>query len=54
MTIINLAKNLGMSVLAEGVEKEGQANVLKRMGCHLFQGYLYSKPLTLSQLVEAY
>lgn len=53
MTIINLAKNLGMSVLAEGVEKEGQANVLKRMGCHLFQGYLYSKPLTLSQLAEA-
>jgi EAL domain-containing protein (putative c-di-GMP-specific phosphodiesterase class I) len=43
-TILQLAKSLGMSVIAEGVELEGQQKVLAIMGCKLFQGYLHGKP----------
>ncbi len=43
-TILQLAKSLGMSVIAEGVEIEGQQKVLSTMGCKLFQGYLFGKP----------
>ena len=44
-TIINLGQNLGLQVLAEGVETEQQLNFLLARGCQLFQGYLFSKPL---------
>ena len=43
-TIIQLAKSLGMSVIAEGVELEGQRKALSDMGCREFQGYLFGKP----------
>ena len=43
-TILQLAKSLGMSVVAEGVELEGQRRVLADMGCTEFQGYLFGKP----------
>jgi len=43
-TILQLAKSLGMTVVAEGVELEGQHKVLANMGCKLFQGYLYGRP----------
>jgi diguanylate cyclase (GGDEF)-like protein len=43
-TIIQLARSLGMSVVAEGVELEGQLQALKAMGCREFQGYLFGKP----------
>jgi len=43
-TILQLAKSLGMSVIAEGVELEGQYRVLSDMGCREFQGYLFGKP----------
>jgi diguanylate cyclase (GGDEF)-like protein len=43
--IISLAKALGFKVVAEGVEESEQARVLGAMGCDLFQGYLFSKPL---------
>lgn len=44
-TIIKLAANLGMDVVAEGVESEEQLNFLKDMNCEFGQGYYYSKPL---------
>ena len=46
-TILQLARSLGMSVIAEGVELEGQRKVLAEMGCLEFQGYLFGKPLPL-------
>jgi len=44
-TIIDLGHTLGMEVIAEGVESEGQADQLKEMGCELAQGYHFAKPL---------
>ncbi|MBR7777696.1 EAL domain-containing protein [Undibacterium rugosum] len=46
-TIISLGINLGLHVIAEGVETEAQHNFLLAHHCHAFQGYLYSKPLPL-------
>lgn len=44
-TIIAMAKNLKLSVIAEGVETQKQLDLLKDSGCLFFQGYLFSKPL---------
>ena len=46
-TIISLGRAMGLSVLAEGVETEEQRDFLIRLGCHSFQGYLFSRPLPL-------
>ena len=43
---ITMAQKLGLTVLAEGVENDIQAKVLKSFGCDEVQGYLYSKPVT--------
>ncbi len=48
-TIVTLAHSLGLAVIAEGVETEGQRDFLTRSGCHAFQGYLFGRP----ELVEA-
>jgi diguanylate cyclase (GGDEF)-like protein len=44
-TIVTLASNLGMGVVAEGVETERQAGQLRGLGCEYAQGYLFSRPL---------
>jgi len=43
--IINLAKNLNLEVIAEGVETKEQLNTLTSLGCSLIQGYLFSQPI---------
>ncbi|MCK9379944.1 MAG: EAL domain-containing protein [Sulfuritalea sp.] len=43
--IIGLAKSLGLTTLAEGVETREQLDVLLGLGCEKFQGYLFSRPL---------
>lgn len=44
-TIIKLGQNLGLTVIAEGVETESQYELLKKLNCDLLQGFLFSKPV---------
>lgn len=48
-TIIGMAENLGMEVIAEGVETEEQRAFLEKHGCPVCQGYLFSKPVPLEE-----
>ncbi|MCM8637403.1 EAL domain-containing protein [Accumulibacter sp.] len=50
--IIALARNLGMSVVAEGVEQPEQHAELDASGCHHGQGFLYSRPLTADEFAQ--
>lgn len=50
--IVALGKNLGLKVIAEGVETELQRNFLGAIGCDQLQGYLLSKPLSMENLVD--
>jgi EAL domain-containing protein (putative c-di-GMP-specific phosphodiesterase class I) len=43
--IVNLAQNLGMSVVAEGVETSRQMRILTKLGCEDGQGYYFSRPV---------
>ena len=43
--IIGLGDSLGLSIIAEGVERRAQIEKLQSLGCHLAQGYLYGRPL---------
>jgi diguanylate cyclase (GGDEF)-like protein len=45
---VTLARALDMSVIAEGVEHEAQASVLRAIGCHAMQGYLFGRPVPLA------
>ncbi|HEY0823521.1 MAG TPA: EAL domain-containing protein, partial [Ramlibacter sp.] len=49
-TIIGLCRNLGLEVIAEGVETEEQRAFLARQGCHRYQGYLFCRPLPIGEL----
>ena len=50
--VINLSEDLGISSLTEGVETVEQYEMLSEMGCKLFQGYYFSKPVTLEAFEE--
>jgi EAL domain-containing protein (putative c-di-GMP-specific phosphodiesterase class I) len=47
-TIVTLAENMGMDVVAEGIETLGQLSELKRLNCRYGQGYLFARPLNIS------
>ena len=49
-TIIGMASNLGLEVIAEGVETLEQKEFLALHGCHLYQGYLFGRPMPVAQL----
>lgn len=49
--IISLAKNLGFSVTAEGIESLNQAQILKYFGCETLQGYYFSEPITMPEML---
>ena len=49
-TIISLSKAMGLPVIAEGVETEEQREFLEKLGCHAFQGYLFSRPVPIQAL----
>ena len=48
-SILNIAKRLGLSVIAEGVETAEQGRSLMEMGCNIAQGYYYSKPVDFDE-----
>jgi EAL domain-containing protein (putative c-di-GMP-specific phosphodiesterase class I) len=48
--MVQLANSLGISAVAEGVEEPSQAESLRRLGCRLGQGYLFSMPLTAEEV----
>lgn len=48
--VIQLGRNLGLAVIAEGVEDEMQASILAKLGCPQAQGYLFARPMTSRQL----
>ncbi|MDB5919881.1 MAG: GGDEF-domain containing protein [Massilia sp.] len=49
---VKVAQSLGMDTVAEGIETEAQAAVVRELRCHKGQGYLFSKPLPASALVQ--
>ncbi len=51
-TIIMMAKNLGLDVIAEGVENKLQLEFLLSHDCHKFQGYYFSKPVPVDEFVK--
>lgn len=52
--IINLSKSLGFTCVAEGIENESQLDFLVQKECDYFQGYLYAKPMPLTDLIRKY
>jgi len=51
-TIINMANNLGLNVIAEGVETKEQAQFLKQKGCNSYQGYYYGRPMPAEDIFK--
>ena len=51
-TIVSMARNLGLSVVAEGIETPAQLAALKRLNCEKAQGYLLARPMNLAELID--
>ncbi len=51
-TILDLAKNLNLDVVAEGTESEEHVDILHQMGCGFAQGYFFSRPLNEAAAIE--
>jgi diguanylate cyclase (GGDEF)-like protein len=49
--VIHLIHGLGLEVIAEGVERQGQLDVLRTIGCDAFQGYAFARPMTEGELI---
>ncbi len=50
--IVGLAQGLGLEVIAEGIESARQLTILRELGCTFGQGFLFSQPLTLDEMVR--
>lgn len=50
--MIQMAKNLSIQVVAEGVETESQAKFLGNLGCNIMQGYYFSRPIPVEQFIQ--
>ncbi|ACK73566.1 response regulator receiver modulated diguanylate cyclase/phosphodiesterase [Gloeothece citriformis PCC 7424] len=53
-SIVNLAKDLGLALVAEGIETEKQLTMLKQLQCDYGQGYLFAKPLDVHTLYQLF
>lgn len=53
-TIIEMSYRLGIGAITEGVETKEQVDMLTEMGCRMFQGYYFSKPIPLDEFEEKY
>ncbi len=53
-SIITLAGKIGMEVITEGVETKTQLSMLRQMGCNMFQGFYFSKPIPVEDFEEKY
>ncbi|MCM1541209.1 MAG: EAL domain-containing protein [Blautia sp.] len=53
-TIVDLARDLDMRVVTEGVETEEQVERLKAFGCELYQGYYFAKPMPVDEFEDRY
>ncbi len=51
-TIVNLGHNLGLHVTAEGVETQGQLDILRSLGCDQIQGYLVARPAPIEAFTD--
>jgi EAL domain-containing protein (putative c-di-GMP-specific phosphodiesterase class I) len=51
-TIIELARALGMDVVAEGIETCEQYRLLRNMGCRYGQGFLFARPMPVEQVTQ--
>jgi diguanylate cyclase len=51
-SVVHLGRALGLTVTAEGVETADQQRFLQAVGCHLLQGYLFSRPIPAAQMDE--
>jgi diguanylate cyclase (GGDEF)-like protein len=49
--VVQLGRNLGLAVIAEGVEDERQAQILQALGCPIGQGFLFARPMPASTLL---
>jgi len=53
-SLVKLAAELGSGLVVEGVEEESQLSVLQDLGVSLVQGYLFSRPITIDQLLASH
>jgi diguanylate cyclase len=52
MSILDLARNLGLKVVGEGVENSTQVRLLRRHGCDMAQGYLFGRPAPKAEILD--
>lgn len=53
-SVVKLSKQLGMTVVVEGVETEKQVEMLKKLDCDVYQGYYFSKPVPVAEFESRY
>jgi diguanylate cyclase (GGDEF)-like protein/PAS domain S-box-containing protein len=51
-TIIEMARSLGSTVIAEGVETQAQVGFLRRFGCHQAQGFFFAPPMPIGEFIQ--
>ena len=50
--IVGMAHGLGINIIAEGVENTAQADYLESLDCHIMQGFLFSKPVSVKEFLN--